>query len=77
MIISAFNKVLKEALDVIERISIPIDTSSDEEMLSLIKTSIGTKFVVCWSDLMCRFALRAVRTVAPSGAGITTVDIKR
>lgn len=77
VIISAFNKALKEALEIIERISIPIDTSNDDEMLSLIKTSIGTKFVVRWSDLMCRLALQAVRTVAQADAGITTVDIKR
>ncbi|KAI5120578.1 hypothetical protein M0805_002528 [Coniferiporia weirii] len=77
VIISAFNKALKEALEVIDRISIPIDTSSDDDMLALIKTSIGTKFVVRWSELMCRLALQAVRTVAQSDAGITTVDIKR
>lgn len=77
VIISAFNKALKEALEIIKRISIPIDTSSDEEMLSLIKTSIGTKFVIRWSDLMCRLALQAIRTVTQEDQGLTTVDIKR
>ncbi|CCA72026.1 probable CCT3-chaperonin of the TCP1 ring complex [Serendipita indica DSM 11827] len=87
VIISAFNKALQEALEVIKQISIPIDTSSDEEMLSLIKTSIGTKFVIRWSDLMCKLALQAIRTVSVSGdpnappsaipTGITAVDIKR
>lgn len=33
-------------------------------MLALIKTSIGTKFSSHWSDLMCKLALQAVRTVA-------------
>ena len=52
-------------------------------MLSLIKTSIGTKFVVRWSDLMCKLALQAVRTVAqdpdldPAVPGVKSVDIKR
>lgn len=77
MIISAYNKALKEALEIIKRISIPIDTSNDEEMLALIKTSIGTKFVMRWSDLMCKLALQAVRTVAQEDGGIKTVDIKR
>jgi T-complex protein 1 subunit gamma len=77
VIISAFNKAMKEALAVIDRISIPIDVANDEEMLALIKTSIGTKFVVRWSELMCKLALQAVRTVAKSDAGLTTVDIKR
>lgn len=77
VIISAYNKALKEALEIVKRISIPIDTSNDEEMLSLIKTSIGTKFVVRWSDLMCKLALQAVRTVAQNEGASKTVDIKR
>ncbi|KIJ07185.1 hypothetical protein PAXINDRAFT_103066, partial [Paxillus involutus ATCC 200175] len=77
VIISAYNKALKESLEIINKISIPIDVSSDEEMLSLIKTSIGTKFVARWSDLMCRLALQAVRTVAAEDNGHKTVDIKR
>ncbi|KAG6878894.1 T-complex protein 1 subunit gamma [Termitomyces sp. T32_za158] len=77
VIISAYNKALKEALEIIQRISIPINTNDDEEMLSLIKTSIGTKFVVRWSDLMCKLALQAVRTVASDENGLQTVDIKR
>ncbi|KZS93484.1 T-complex protein 1 [Sistotremastrum niveocremeum HHB9708] len=77
VIISAYNKALKEALDIVQKISVPIDTSSDKEMLALIKTSIGTKFVMRWSDLMCRLALQAVRTVAQDDLGMKTVDIKR
>ncbi|KAI0088938.1 T-complex protein 1 [Irpex rosettiformis] len=77
VIISAYNKALKEALEIVKRISIPIDTSSDEDMLSLIKTSIGTKFVSRWSELMCKLALEAVRTVALDEDGVKTVDIKR
>ena len=92
VIISAYNKALKEALAILDRISIPIDVNNDEEMLALIKTSIGTKFVVRWSELMCRLALEAVRTVtledrttsgsgstggSVGGNGHTTVDIKR
>jgi T-complex protein 1 subunit gamma len=77
VIISAFNKALKEALQVINNISIPIDTNSDKEMLALIKTSIGTKLVARWSDLMCQLALQAVRTVARDDAGMKSVDIKR
>ncbi|KAJ7281756.1 chaperonin Cpn60/TCP-1 family [Mycena rebaudengoi] len=77
VIISAYNKALKEALEIIKRISIPIDTTNDKEMLALIKTSIGTKFVMRWSDLMCKLALDAVRTVAQDDNGMKTVDIKR
>lgn len=77
VIISAYNKALKEALEIVNRISIPINTASDDDMLALIKTSIGTKFVSRWSDLMCKLALHAVRIVAQDEEGIKTVDIKR
>jgi T-complex protein 1 subunit gamma len=76
VIISAYNKALKEALEIIKRISVPIDTTNNEEMLTLIITSIGTKFVMRWSDLMCKLALEAVRVVAQDDGGMKTVDIK-
>jgi T-complex protein 1 subunit gamma len=77
VIIAAYNRALREALDIIKSISVPIDTSSDKEMLALIKSSIGTKFVMRWSDLMCKLALQAVRTVAREDTGVKSVDIKR
>lgn len=57
----------------------PVDVNNTDEMMSLIKSSIGTKFVSTWSDLMCKLALDAVRTVAieEEGTGRREVDIKR
>jgi len=47
-------------------------------MASLISSSIGTKFVSRWNDLMCKLALDAVRTVTwETQNGKTEVDIKR
>lgn len=47
-------------------------------MTQLISSSIGTKFVSRWSQLMCSLALKAVRTVAwEVGNGKREVDIKR
>jgi T-complex protein 1 subunit gamma len=64
VIIRAFKAALNDALETISRVSVPVDISSESEMLALIKTSIGTKFSSRWSDLMCSLALQAVRTVA-------------
>ncbi|EJU02516.1 T-complex protein 1 [Dacryopinax primogenitus] len=77
VIISAFNRALKDALSFIDTIAQAVDTSSDETMLAVIKTSIGTKFVSRWSDLMCKLALQSVRTVWTEEDGSKTVDIKR
>ncbi|KAI0200618.1 T-complex protein 1 [Astrocystis sublimbata] len=78
IIISAFKHALKDALEIIDDISLPIDIDDDKAMQSLISSSIGTKFVSRWSDLMCSLALKAVRTVSwEIGNGKQEVDIKR
>ncbi|KAL2116574.1 hypothetical protein VTJ04DRAFT_8742 [Mycothermus thermophilus] len=78
VIIQAFKRALKDALQIIEDISIPIDVNDDKAMRQLISASIGTKFVSRWSDLMCNLALKAVRTVTwEVGPGRREVDIKR
>ena len=77
VIIKAFKRALDTALEVIADVSVPVDVTSDTEMLALIKTSIGTKFSSRWSELMCKLALDAVRCVAQSEDGVKTVDIKR
>ncbi|WVO14828.1 T-complex protein 1 subunit gamma [Cryptococcus depauperatus] len=91
IIIRAFKDVLHDALETIQAISTSVDISSETEMLALIKTSIGTKFSSRWSELMCKLALEAVKTVAVTaeaenglvGGGqsgelnIKTVDLKR
>ncbi|KAK0561510.1 T-complex protein 1 subunit gamma [Tilletia horrida] len=71
VIIAAYKRALSEALSIIDRISVPVNVNDDDEMLALIKTSINTKFVSRWSELMCRLALKAVRTVAVMDASAT------
>lgn len=78
VIISAFKRALKDALEIIDDISLPIDVDDDKAMYGLVSSSIGTKFVSRWSELMCGLALKAVRTVAwDAGPGKVEVDIKR
>lgn len=79
VIIQAFKRALADALEVIKEVSIPVDTNNDEQMNGLISSSIGTKFVSRWSDMMCKLALTAVRTVSKvaGGGNALEVDIKR
>ncbi len=76
-IISSYKRALKDALLALESISITVNTDSKEDMLSLIQSTIGTKFVNRWGDLMCELALEAVRCVATTTDGKREVDIKR
>lgn len=78
VIIAAFKRALKDALQIIDDVSLPIDVNDDKAMYGLISSSIGTKFVSRWSKLMCSLALKAVRTVTwEVGNGNREVDIKR
>ena len=78
VIISAFKRALADTIEIVEKISMPVDIDDDEAMYKLISSSIGTKFVSRWSELMCNLALKAVRTVHKDvGGGRKEVDIKR
>jgi T-complex protein 1 subunit gamma len=78
VIIAAYKRALNDALQIVEDISIPVDIDNDKAMYALIQSSIGTKFVSRWSELMCGLALKAVRTVSfDVGGGKKEVDIKR
>lgn len=78
VIISAFKRALSDALNIIEEISLPVNTSDDKAMTSLIESSIGTKTISRYSDLMCSLALKAVRTVQfDAGGSMKEIDIKR
>lgn len=64
VIISAFKRALADALNIVQEISRPVNTSDDKAMVELIESSIGTKTISRYSELMCSLALRAVRTVS-------------
>ncbi|KAJ3243279.1 T-complex protein 1 subunit gamma [Chytriomyces hyalinus] len=82
-IISAYKKALEDALQFSNQFAVPVNTENKEEMLRLIKSSIGTKMVSQWSELMCSLAYDAVKCVRvelESSAGSdkkVEVDIKR
>jgi len=77
VIISAYKRALGDALAIIEEISLPVDVNDDKAMYAIVASSIGTKLVSRWSDLMCALALKAVRTVTWDQDGRKEVDIKR
>ncbi|KAI9506245.1 T-complex protein 1 subunit gamma [Coemansia spiralis] len=64
VILRGFQKALEDAQKILRSIAVHVDTNNREQMLGLIKSAIGTKFVSRWNDLMCNLALSAVQTVA-------------
>ena len=71
VIIQAYKQALKDALQIIEEISIPVDTSNDKAMINLLEAAIGTKTISRYSDLYCKLALDAVRIVSQDTAAIS------
>jgi T-complex protein 1 subunit gamma len=56
---------------------VPVDTNNRDEVIKIIKSCIGTKFVAKWSDLACQIALDAVFTVQMEENGRKEIDIKK
>lgn len=78
VIISAYRQALEEASKLLkEKVSTPIDINNPDEMIRIIKSCIGTKFISKWSDLACKIALEAVSCVAMEENGRKEIDIKR
>ncbi|KAF2071711.1 hypothetical protein CYY_006972 [Polysphondylium violaceum] len=79
-IIKAFRMALDDALAIVDQYSLKIDTKNRTELLKVIQSCIGTKFISKWGDLMCGIALDAVQTVHiqdPSDSSRNEIDIKR
>lgn len=78
IIISAYRQALEEACKLLkEKVAVPIDINNKEEMIRIIKSCIGTKFISKWSDMACRIALEAVQAVSMEENGRKEIDIKR
>lgn len=78
-IITAYRQALDDIISITrDKISTQVDVNNREELLRIIKSSIGTKFVKKWSDLVCEIALNAVQAVAiDKDGGRKEIDIKR
>lgn len=77
VIIQALKQALRDALEIIHEISVPVDIENEEAMIKLIKASIGTKYINKWLQKMCELALKAVKTVTVQQGDYKEIDIKR
>lgn len=77
VIVRGFNEALEFALQVIDRISVKVDTNQRSELSKIIQSCIGTKFIRSWGELMTNLALDAVLTVKQEMGDHKEIDIKR
>jgi len=78
VIVAAYHKALDDCLNFIKSIAKPIDVNDREQILRVIRSSLGTKFAARFGDLMCNLALDAVKTIAIDlDDNKKEIDIKR
>lgn len=64
VIINAYRQALEDAVKILEdQVAFDVDINNESEMIKVIQSCIGTKFISRWADLACQIALRAVKTV--------------
>merc|ERR1719414_1589263 len=64
VIINAYRQALEDAVTMLEeKVAFDVDINDEKEMIKVIHSCIGTKFISRWADLACQIALRAVKTV--------------
>merc|ERR1712001_598800 len=73
VIISAYRQALEDAVKILEdQVAFDVDINDEKEMIKVIQSCIGTKFISRWADLACQIALRAVKTVVMEDGEIDT-----
>jgi len=75
VLVSGYTKALKDAKAHLDKIAFKLGESND--ILKLVESSVGTKFISRWAPNLCQIAVDAVRTVAIVRNGKTDIDIKR
>lgn len=57
--------------------SFKLDVTNRTQLLSVLQSCVGTKFIGRWASMACNIALDAVNTVALEENGRKEIDIKR
>lgn len=78
VIISAYRQALDALLEILrDEVATPVDLTNEQQVLDIIKSCIGTKFLGKWGDFACQLAIKAVSTVLVEEGGRKEIDIKR
>jgi T-complex protein 1 subunit gamma len=78
IIVAAYSKALQSALDFIENKCIKLDVGNKAQMMDIVRSTLGTKFVSRFGDMVCELALDAVLKIVIDRPGKEPeIDIKR
>jgi len=77
-IVFAYVKALDVVLATFDNLAVKLDVNNRAEMLSLVRSTLGTKFVSRFGDLVANLALNAVgKVVTVNPDGTKLIDTKR
>lgn len=77
-LVTAYIKAMDTAVDYCKDHCITLDTNNRDQMLNIVRSCLGTKFVSRFGDLVCNLALDAVQCVTITEEGRPPeIDIKR
>jgi len=79
IIVGSYMKALESSLKFIEARCLALNLDDREQMLSIVRSTLGTKFVSRFGDLVCKLALDAVQKIVlrKDKAATPEIDIKR
>uniref|UniRef100_A0A1I8AX50 T-complex protein 1 subunit gamma n=1 Tax=Meloidogyne hapla TaxID=6305 RepID=A0A1I8AX50_MELHA len=78
IIIQAYRMALDDMNQWIEdKFSKAVDLNNENELIVVIKSSLGTKMLSKYMDLSVSIALQAVRSITITSDGLSEIDIKR
>jgi T-complex protein 1 subunit gamma len=78
VIVNAYFRALDEIVKITNELGVEINLENNDDLIKIVKSTIGTKFSAKWGDLLVNLAVKAVRTVYQKDAnGNVEIDVKR
>lgn len=77
VIIRAYRRALEDMIQILDNVSVPVDTNDKKKISEVVASCLGTKLISRYVDIACNIALDAVQTVFLENNGRKEIDIKR
>merc|ERR1719151_169136 len=81
VIISAYRQALEDAVAILgDEVGVPVNMDDEAQLIKVVQSCIGTKFISRWADLAVKIAIDAVKKVTvvqEDGSGAKEIDTKR
>ncbi len=78
VVIQAYRQALEDIVAILnEKVALPVNLDDNKELIKLVQSCIGTKFISRWADLAVSIAINAVKTVTVNDGDTKEIDTKR